>query len=81
MFNPNGLHDLNKPCRTSSVKCKTSSSLELPRMQSTDTDLKIRKALAMIALHDMTEIWQSNLTRNLKQGRISAAVEAIFALK
>ena len=56
MFNPNGLHELNKPCRTSSVKCKTSSSLEWPRMQSTDTDLKIRKALAMIALHDMTEI-------------------------
>ena len=50
-------------------------------MQSTDTDLKIRKALAMIALHDITEIWQSNLTRNLNQGRISAAVEAIFALK
>ena len=50
-------------------------------MQSTDTDLKIRKALAMIALHDMTEIWQSNLTRSLKQGRILAAVEAIYALK
>ena len=77
MFNPNGLHDLNELCGTSSVKGKSLG----PRMQSTDTDLKIRKTLATIALHDMTEIWQSNLTRNLRQGRISAAVEAIFALK
>ena len=73
MFNPKGLHDLNELCNTSSEKGKSLG----PRMQSTDTDLKIRKALAMIALHDM----QSNLTRNLRQGRISAAVEAIFALK
>ena len=77
MFNPKGLHDLNELCNTSSVKGKSLG----PRMQSTDTDLKIRKAPATIALHDMTEIWQSNLTRNLKQGRILAAVEAIFALK
>ena len=52
MFNPNDLHDLNKLCRTSSVKCKSFG----PRMQSTDIDLKIRKSLAMIALHDMTKI-------------------------
>ena len=56
MFNPNGLHDLNELCNTSSVKGKSLG----PRMQSTDTDLKIRKALATIiatiALHDMTEI-------------------------
>ena len=52
MFNPNGLHDLNELCGTSSVKGKSLG----PRMQSTDTDLKLRKALATIALHDMTEI-------------------------
>ena len=56
MFNPKGLHDLNELCNTSSVKGKSLG----PRMQSTDTDLKIRKALATIiatiALHDMTEI-------------------------
>lgn len=52
MFNPTGLHELNKLCRTSSEKCKSLG----PRMQSRDTDLKIRKALAMIALHDMTKI-------------------------
>ena len=52
MFNPKGLHDLNELCNTSSVKGKSLG----PRMQSTDTDLKIRKALATIALHDITEM-------------------------
>ena len=52
MFNPNGLHDMNELCNTSSVKGRSLG----PRVQSSDTDLKIRKAPATIALHDMTEI-------------------------
>ena len=48
------------------------------RMESTERDLKERKALARRALNNLKKIWTSNLSRELKTRIFVAAIETIL---
>ena len=47
-------------------------------VNSTERDLKVRKALAWRALNGMTSVWKSNLPRHIKISFFSATVESIL---
>ena len=47
-------------------------------MQSTEKIIKVRKALAWKALHDMKKIWTSQLPKGLKLRFFHAAIEIIL---
>ncbi|XP_038062571.1 uncharacterized protein LOC119733059 [Patiria miniata] len=48
------------------------------RMQSTEKDIKVRKALAWKALLDLKKIWTSSLPKKLKLWYFQAAIETIL---
>ena len=48
------------------------------RMESTEKDIKTRKALAWKALHDMKGIWKRQLLKKLKLRFFHAAIETIL---
>lgn len=47
-------------------------------VESTEKDIRIRKALAWQALNKMNSIWNSNMSRNLKTRFFIATIESIF---
>ena len=47
-------------------------------VNSTEQDLKVRKALAWRALNGMTSVWNSNLPRQIKLSFFYATVESVL---
>ena len=47
-------------------------------MQSTETDIRTRKALAWKACNNLNNIWWSNLTKNIKVKLFQATVESVL---
>ena len=47
-------------------------------VDSTERDIRVRKALAWVALHGMKKIWTSNMTAGLKKRFFLATVESIL---
>ena len=47
-------------------------------VDSTEKDVRIRKALAWKALNGMHKIWSSNMSRNLKTRLFIATIESIL---
>ena len=47
-------------------------------VNSTEKDLKVRKALAWRALNGMTCVWTSNLPRQIKLSFFNATVESVL---
>ena len=47
-------------------------------MQSTEADIRTRKALAWKACNNLNNIWRSNLTKNIKVKLFQATVESVL---